>query len=222
VPPSLAREALVQSAAFLAVAAAILFGTAGSTDLWNFWAYLAVFAAVFIAALIVIDEDLIRERTRPGGARPPARLHLMTALVFVHLAVAGLDRGRFHWSDGVPPALVVVGLLLFALTNGTFLWSMRVNRYFSTAVRIQGDRGQTVVSAGPYALVRHPGYAAAFVMLPASGLALGSWLATGIALLGLPALLARTIGEDRMLRAELDGYEDYARRVRWRLVPGVW
>jgi protein-S-isoprenylcysteine O-methyltransferase Ste14 len=216
------RSAIIQSVLFLLVAGALLFGAAGRFDIWNFWCYLAIFAGVFMLSLATIDPSLIRERMRPAGRRTPMALYVATAGMFVELALAGLDRGRFHWSDTVPRALIVAGLVLFVLTNVAFLWIMRVNPYFSSAVRIQRDRGQTVISSGPYAWVRHPGYAAAFILMPANGLALGSWIAAAIALLGLPWLLWRTIGEDRMLRAELDGYEDYMRRVRWRLLPGVW
>jgi protein-S-isoprenylcysteine O-methyltransferase Ste14 len=216
------RSAAIQSVAFLVLTGALLFGAAGRIDLWNFWIVLAIFALVFVASLALLDADLVSERLRPGGRRRPVALYLATAGMFVEFGMAGLDRGRLHWTDTVPPALVVVASILFALGNAVALWAMWVNRYFSSVVRIQGDRGQRVIDTGPYAWVRHPGYAAAFIMLPANGLALGSWIATAIALLGLPWLVWRTIGEDRMLRADLEGYEDYARRVRWRLVPGIW
>jgi protein-S-isoprenylcysteine O-methyltransferase Ste14 len=215
------RAAIVQSLGFLLVSGAVLFGAAGRLDLWNFWAYLAIYAVVFAVSLATVDSELIRERMRPGGRRP-VRLYLVTILAFAHFAVAGLDRGRMHWSDAVPPSLVFAGLVLFVAANLAILWVIRFNRFFSSVARIQTDRGQTVVSSGPYAWVRHPAYAIGLVLLPASGLALGSWAATAVALLGLPLLLWRTIGEDRLLRAELDGYEAYARRVRWRLLPGVW
>ena len=216
------RAAAIQSAAFLALTGVLLFGAAGRIDLWNFWAYLAVMGGIFATSLVAIDPDLVRERMRPAGGRAPKGLYVMTAMMFFHFAIAGADRGRLHWSD-TTMAPMIVGLILFALANLAFIWIMRVNRYFSSVVRIQTDRGQKPVTTGPYAWVRHPGYAAAFVLLPASGLALGSWLAVAaIALTGLPLLLWRTIGEDRMLRAELEGYDDYARRVRWRLMPGIW
>ena len=143
-------------------------------------------------------------------------------VAIVHFAVAGFDRGRLHWSDTVPLRLEVAGLVLFALGNMASVWIVSVNPYFSSEVRIQKDRGQTVISTGPYAWVRHPGYAAGFVVLLASGPALGSWIATAVILAILPLLLRRTIAEDRLLRAELDGYQAYAERVRWRLLPGVW
>jgi protein-S-isoprenylcysteine O-methyltransferase Ste14 len=100
---------------------------------------------------------------------------------------------------------------------------MAVNRFFSSVVRIQSDRGQHVVASGPYAYVRHPGYLAGVVIILASGPALGSWLATALVIASsVPFLLYRAVTEDRVLQAELPGYGDYARRVRWRLLPGIW
>jgi len=216
------RSAIIQSVLFLFVAGAILFGTAGRIDIWNFWMVLAIYALVFVVSLVVIDDDLIRERMRPGGGRAPVAPYLATLVLLVELALAGLDRGRLHWSDGVTPGLMILGLVLFALGDGLTRWAMWVNRYFSSAVRLQQDRGQSVISRGPYAWVRHPGYAGALLLIPGSGLALGSWIALAVALLPVPWLVWRTVGEDRMLRTGLDGYADYARRVRWRIVPGLW
>jgi protein-S-isoprenylcysteine O-methyltransferase Ste14 len=102
-------------------------------------------------------------------------------------------------------------------------WAMAVNRFFSSVVRIQSDRGQYVVASGPYAYVRHPGYLAGIVIILASGLALGSWLAALLVIVSsLPFLLYRAITEDGVLQAQLPGYADYVGRVRWRLVPGIW
>jgi protein-S-isoprenylcysteine O-methyltransferase Ste14 len=100
---------------------------------------------------------------------------------------------------------------------------MRVNRFFSSVVRIQSDRGQFVVTSGPYAFIRHPGYVAGILVVFASGIALGSWLAAALLIVtSLPFLLYRAITEDRVLLAELPGYREYAERVRWRLIPGIW
>jgi protein-S-isoprenylcysteine O-methyltransferase Ste14 len=99
---------------------------------------------------------------------------------------------------------------------------MHVNRFFSSAVRIQRERGQHVVDDGPYRRVRHPGYSGAIPAMTASGLVLCSWLATALGALGSLWLLWRTFTEDRLLHAQLPGYKEYAERVRWRLLPGVW
>jgi protein-S-isoprenylcysteine O-methyltransferase Ste14 len=114
-------------------------------------------------------------------------------------------------------------LVATAAGFGLALWAMVVNRFFSSVVRIQTDRGQHVIDTGPYAIIRHPGYLAGIVIMIASGIALGSWLAELlIVVCSLPFLIYRAITEDRVLQAELPGYRDYAARVRWRLVPGVW
>jgi protein-S-isoprenylcysteine O-methyltransferase Ste14 len=97
------------------------------------------------------------------------------------------------------------------------------NRFFSSIIRIQTDRGQYIVDTGPYAVIRHPGYLGGIVFMLASGPALGSWLAGAfLVIMSLPFLLRRAINEDRILKADLPGYRDYATRVRWRLLPGVW
>jgi protein-S-isoprenylcysteine O-methyltransferase Ste14 len=159
---------------------------------------------------------------RPGGKNPPLSLRIFSLVLFMHWIVAGLDRGRFHWSDDVPGWLQ--GLCLFTVAAGyaLALWAMRVNPFFSSVIRIQTDRGHHVVTTGPYAFVRHPGYTAGILIIAASGPALGSWLATALVVFSLPFLLHRAITEDRILQVELAGYSGYAARVRWRLLPGIW
>jgi protein-S-isoprenylcysteine O-methyltransferase Ste14 len=216
-------SAYVQSAIFLILAAVSLFAAAGTIAILGFWLYLAILAAIIVASLLALDPGLLRERMRPGGQRPPLGLRLFTIVMFLQWIVAGLDRGRFHWSDGVPSWIQALGLIALAAGYVLCLWAMAVNRFFSSVVRIQSDRGQHVVASGPYAYVRHPGYLAGIVIILVSGLALGSWLAALLVIVSsLPFLLYRAITEDRVLQAELLGYADYARRVRWRLVPGIW
>ncbi|UQR62264.1 isoprenylcysteine carboxylmethyltransferase family protein [Bradyrhizobium sp. C-145] len=117
------------------------------------------------------------------------------------------------------------GICLFTVGSGyaLALWAMHVNRFFSSVIRIQSDRGQYVVTTGPYAFVRHPGYTAGILIIAASGPALESWLAAALVVIfSQPFLLHGTITEDRILHVELAGYSDYAARVRWRLVPSIW
>lgn len=213
----------VQSIIFWVLAAVALFGGAGSLDYPTFWAYLVIFAGVLVGSFVWIDPDLARERLRPGGQKPPMALRLFSGVLILHWLVAGLDRGRFHWSDSVPDWLQILSLILLALSYALSLWAMHVNRFFSSVVRIQSDRGQRVISTGPYAYVRHPGYLAGIVVMLTSGLALDSWLATAVLLApSVPFLMYRVVTEDRVLHEELAGYGDYAARVRWRLLPGVW
>src|SRR5215203_3921549 len=216
-------SAYFKAGLFLVAAAAALFGAAGTIAVPGFWAYLAIFAVVMIASFAVLDPDLLQERMRPGGKEPPLSLRVFSLVLFMHWIVAGLDRGRFHWSDNVPDSLQGVCLFTVAAGYALALWAMRVNRFFSSVIRIQADRGQHVISTGPYVFVRHPGYTAGFLIIAASGPALGSWLAAALLVLfSVPFLLYRTITEDQILRAELAGYSDYAARVPWRLLPGIW
>jgi protein-S-isoprenylcysteine O-methyltransferase Ste14 len=176
-----------------------------------------------VTATIAIDPDLAQERMWPGGQRLPSTMLLIGGLLpFLHFAAAGLDRGRLHWTDTVPPLLQVAALVLFSLGCLVALWAMHVNRFFSSVARIQQDRGQHVVDRGPYRIVRHPGYAAGLIVALTSGVALGSWLAAALGWIGVPLLLRRTIAEDRMLRAELPGYAQYSAHVRYRLIPALW
>ncbi|SRR5579884_1050653 len=216
-------RACLQSALFFLAAVIALFASAGTLRIATFWIYLAILAASLIASLLWLDRDLVRERMRPGGNKPPLGLRLFPALFLAHWAVAGLDRGRFHLTDFVPPWLQWLALAALAIGYALAFWAMAVNRFFSSVVRIQSDRGQYVVRGGPYACIRHPGYLAGIVIVLASGMALGSWLADALLVVCcLPFLLYRVLTEDRVLRAELPGYRDYAERVRWRLLPGLW
>src|SRR5580704_19333612 len=215
--------AYVQSIVFFVLAAAALFASAGTVALPSYWAYLGICAAVFVASFLLLDPDLARERMRPGGNSQPLGLKVFSGVLFAHWIVAGLDHGRFHWSDTVPAWLQWVSLVLLAAAYALCLWAMRVNRFFSSVVRIQSDRGHVLITAGPYAFIRHPGYFAGLIIVIASGLALDSWLATALLVaLSLPFLLYRAVIEDRILLAQLPGYPGYAARVRWRIIPGLW
>jgi protein-S-isoprenylcysteine O-methyltransferase Ste14 len=215
-------QASVQSLVFVIMLAATLFGTAGRFDIIEFWVYTAIVAAVSALSLTILDTDLMQERMRPGGRRIGRHFLPLIIIMFVHWAVAGLDRGHLHLSDEVKPVLEVMALVLFALAWIVFVWAMYVNRFFSSIPRIQSERGHTVISTGPYRFVRHPGYTAALLAAVTSGIALGSWISTFIAPIALALLVWRTVVEDQLLQRDLPGYADYAARVRYRLVPGVW
>jgi protein-S-isoprenylcysteine O-methyltransferase Ste14 len=216
-------SAYVQSAIFLLLAAAALFVSAGTLAVPSFWLYLAILGAFTIASLAALDPDLIHERMRPGGERPPLALNFVGLIPLATLILAGLDRGRLHWSDSVPPWLQAAGLVATLCGFAVCFWAIAVNRFFSSVARIQTDRGHHLVTNGPYRFIRHPGYGGAIILIVASGVALGSWLAVTLTIvLGIPPLLYRAVREDRMLLAQLAGYRDYAERVRWRVLPGVW
>jgi len=207
----------------VALVVGLLFLLAGRWDLPFLWAYAVVLAGLFAALILTVDPELLRERRSPGpgGEDRSARL-VLSALAVAHVVIALLDVGRFQWSPRVPPWLQASGLVLFAAAMATLVWAMAVNRFFSPVVRIQAERGHHLISAGPYRFVRHPGYAAMVVGLPASALALGSWWALLPAAAFAALILRRTRIEDPFLFARLPGYPAYAARVRCRLLPGVW
>lgn len=214
---------LLGGVVFVAVLGAILFGCAGRWDLPLFWTYLGVFAAGALVGPFLVDPSLIKERLRSGpGGQDYLAAVLVTPLWIGQHVVAGLDVGRFHWSDSVPLAVQVAGLVALTAALAVVLWAVAVNRFFSSVIRIQTDRGHHLVTGGPYRFVRHPAYAVSPFLFIGAGLALGSWLAALLGLLMFVPILRRAAQEDRVLREQLPGYADYARTVRYRLVPGVW
>ena len=122
----------------------------------------------------------------------------------------------------MPWWIVALGYLLFAAGYALSTWALAVNKFFEPSVRIQTDRGQKVIDTGPYRIVRHPGYAAGIPALVGIALALGSWWALIPVGISSALVILRTQWEDQTLQAELPGYKDYTRRVRCRLIPGVW
>jgi protein-S-isoprenylcysteine O-methyltransferase Ste14 len=216
------RFALLQCLGFCALIGVSLFGSAGRLNLPFFWAYLFVCIALFSIAGLVIDPELLRERVRPGGQPLKLRYYALILPPVAHWCIAGLDVGRFHWSDTVPTAGKIGGLAIFASGLALIVWAMRVNRFFSSIIRLQEDRGHRLITGGPYGWVRHPGYVAGLMFCLASGFALGSWLSMLPEIFCVPLLLRRTIAEDRFLKQNLKGYAQYAEIVRYRLMPGIW
>jgi protein-S-isoprenylcysteine O-methyltransferase Ste14 len=191
--------------------------------LLRFWIFGAVAMAFVMYVTSASDPTLMPERLRPAG--PTADRGALAAIrlfAAIGLTIALLDIGRFHWSDTVPPQLRAPAMVVYAAALFLIARAMVVNRFFSTAIRVQHDRGQVVVTSGPYAIVRHPGYLGMIVVVPAQALALGSWYALAPALVYSMLIARRASVEDRYLREHLDGYAAYAERVRYRIVPGVW
>ncbi len=224
--PSRLRIALA-FAGTLVVFGALLFLPAGRLDWVPGWLYMALVTAnagLTFAYLRRKNPELIEHRMRIGkGTKTWDKIWMgVFAAVFAGVyVVAGLDAGRFGWS-AMPPALWLLGFALFLPGAALVAWSMGVNPYFEKTVRIQSERGHRVIDTGPYRFVRHPGYVGFFGWLLSAPILLGSWWAGVPSLLAIVALVVRTALEDRTLRDELPGYADYARRVRFRLVPGLW
>jgi protein-S-isoprenylcysteine O-methyltransferase Ste14 len=175
---------------YLVAMGAVLFGAAGTLAVPMFWAYLTLFAVLCVgasAAVYLLSPDLVKERVRPGaGEQDRVTVRALNLLMFAQWLLAGLDVGRLHWSATVPFPLQVLGLIGFAMGLALTTWAMLVNRFFSSAVRLQPDRGQHVVTAGPYRVVRHPGYSGGQLLLLSIGLALGYRIAMAATLLIVP------------------------------------
>lgn len=203
----------------------IVSGLAGRWDLWNVWAYSTVSAVLLVFQTLVISvrsPALLKARMVDAGGS--VRLRADRAFVLLSILqwiCAGLDQ-HFHWSDFLPAAAVVIGLVLVSLSWALTTWSVWVNSFFSPAVRIPEERGQRLISEGPYAIVRHPGYLGIALSMFASALALNSLWSIIPAILYLWVTIRQTAIEDRMLADRLPGYPDYQTRVRYRLLPGIW
>ena len=214
---------ILASAAGLVCFGAAIFWVAGNWHLPFFWAVLGLYLAASVVGIIILDPDLVSERIRPGGKdADPWGPPILTFLCLVHYVIAAIDVGRLHISDNLPLVLQAPALVLCALGWVGLLWSMRVNRYFSSAIRLQKDRGQYVIKGGPYRWIRHPGYAFASLAFLCEGAALGSWLSVIPAIFIVIDLAYRTNLEERLLREELPGYTEYTQQVRFRWLPGVW
>jgi protein-S-isoprenylcysteine O-methyltransferase Ste14 len=191
------------------------------------WVYVGVLVAnQVITALLLIprNPELLAERAQSKGARDADRALAAVMALYGPLTtfiVAGLNM-RFGWPPPMPPALQISGLAVLVFGSLLTIWAMASNRFFYGVFRIDHSRGHTVASAGPYQAVRHPGYLGAILFSLATPLLLGSWWSLIPAGLTACAIIVRTALEDRALQVQLDGYPDYARQVRFRLVPGVW
>ena len=208
---------------FVAVCAVGVLGISGRWTDPMLLAYVAACGAALLFGTMIVPEGTARARWEPStpGADPWGAY--MFRVLFVSHVIAGtLDTGRFHLTDTVPLPVRIVGLVTFPLAFALTFWAAGVNRFFIPAVRIQDERGHHPVTTGPYAFVRHPGYAGMGWGVPLSGLALGSWTAVAFGVAMFLSVVRRVALEDKFVMASLPGYADYAARVRWRLFPGVW
>jgi protein-S-isoprenylcysteine O-methyltransferase Ste14 len=225
--PAQWRSIITRSVATLLILVLFLFVPAGGIRWARGWLFLLVVVILLGAAALYlwrINPEIFAARSRihPGTKRWDRILlgFLFPAMLAI-VPVAALDDGRFHWSR-MSWWFVGLGYFLLTIAMAITAWAQAVNRFFEPGVRIQTERGHHVVDTGPYAIIRHPGYFAACLLFPGIALALGSWWALIPAAFAALLIVIRTKWEDRMLHAELDGYAAYAKRVRFRLVPGVW
>jgi protein-S-isoprenylcysteine O-methyltransferase Ste14 len=208
----------------------VLFLSAGRLDWWEGWAYTAVALLVLVLSrslMIIKNPDMVRERAEAGqreDVKPWDKILLPATAIYgplISWIVAGLDK-RFSWTPDLPDHVQVIALCVIFAADMLGVWAMLVNRFFSSHVRIQTDRGHTVVSAGPYRVVRHPGYAGAILAWIAGPVFFSSYWVAIPSIIVIALTIIRTALEDRTLQQELPGYSQYADSVRYRLVPGLW
>jgi protein-S-isoprenylcysteine O-methyltransferase Ste14 len=222
-------KVLVEIGLLLLAFAAILFGSAGTLRWPSGWVFLTLFGILSIVVslwLARVDPALLEERMKPIFQREQKRWDRVfmggLAVVYVGwLVLIGVDARRMAWSD-VPLPIQALGALLLIGSYWGIAWVYRTNSFAAPVIKMQAERNQTVISNGPYAMVRHPMYAFGLLQFVGMPLMLGSWWGLAAVPPIILALAFRTLGEERMLRAELAGYQDYARRVRWRFAPGLW
>ena len=208
----------------------LLFVCAGDLGWWQAWVYSVLIVAAGVGGRILAERrhpGLMAERQSIEKFQDAKAwdkvLAPLTALSIGYplMIVAGLDH-RFGWSPVFPLWLILIGIFLIALGYAFSVWAFVENRFFTTVVRIQKERGHVVCDSGPYRIVRHPGYAGNILPLPGIVLALSSLWTLIPAAVALVIIVIRTALEDRTLQEELPGYQEYARRVRYRLFPGIY
>jgi protein-S-isoprenylcysteine O-methyltransferase Ste14 len=214
-------------AVFFVLIAAILFGAAGRLTWTWAWVYLGiciVFMLINGAIMLRTSPETIAERGHPTETKrwDKAVSGLYALAIYLALPlVAGLNV-RFGWTKEIQIAWHITGAVLLLAGLVLSAWAMIANAFFSTAVRIQSERGHTVCRSGPYRFVRHPGYVGFILQALSMPLLLGAWWALVPGFAAAILMGIRTYLEDRTLQAELPGYSDYALDVRYRLMPGVW
>jgi len=222
------RRLIVSTISSLLIIVLCLFIPAGTLAWFRGWLFLVVLVTASVVITLYlrrVNPDVIAGRVnRHQGTKRWDRILL--AIGFPTLMaipiLAALDDARFHWSH-LPWWGCVLGYALLITGMVGLTWAQSVNKFFEPTVRIQTDRGHRVIDTGPYAIIRHPGYVSAYPLFVGIPLALGSWWTALIpAILMVPMLVLKTLWEDQTLQAELAGYKEYAQRVRYRLIPGVW
>ena len=205
---------LIRWALITASLSALLVLAAGTTHIASIRHYLAVFSTLLLVTMFSVDPSLAEERVHPKAASIDDGLRFATGFLFlVTLAVAALSVGRLRTVFNVPTPLRGAALLAFTLSGSLQAWAMIVNPFFSPVVRLQAESGHRVITAGPYGFMRHPGYFSMLISIPASALAIGSFVALIPAIGFAWVIHQRTRIEDQFLKANLPGYAEYTQRV---------
>lgn len=184
-------------------------------------AYLAMYGTLRVAMALSSRKGLDAGETDTSCATLGARVPLLGSVLFLAtVTITALDCGRFHWSCALPAAARIASLVALTLSGSLHVWAIWVNPFFSPDLRIQSEH--RLATGGPYRFMRHPGYLAMLVAMPATAIALGSVVALLPALAYELLILRRVMREDDLLRKQLGGYAEYAGMVRCRIVPGLW
>jgi protein-S-isoprenylcysteine O-methyltransferase Ste14 len=205
-----------------------LFAAAGRLDWAMGWVYMGLnFLGLIVNMIVLVSKnpEVLAARAEITQEDTKKWDRVFTAaygpMLLIIAAVCGLDAGRFGWST-VPAWVQALSIALFIMAWTFSLWALVSNKYFETSVRIQDDRAHKTVTSGPYAIVRHPGYVGVILVYAATPPFLGSWWGLIPSAVLTLAFVLRTAWEDRTLLEELPDYPAYARKVRYRLLPGVW
>ncbi|HKK43108.1 MAG TPA: isoprenylcysteine carboxylmethyltransferase family protein [Bacteroidales bacterium] len=206
---------------------AILFISAGRADYWQGWVYVVISLIMFTLGYTLLkpESKLLAERSKPGKEVIKTDKIILGLSFLFSLTVyltAGLDSGRYHWSPDTGTGLTVTGIILTATGQFLFLLAQKQNKFFSSTIRIQTDRGHTVCDKGLYSVIRHPAYLGSEIQ------SMGFPLLTGSLWCYIPSIamivlsLIRTSVEDKILMKELPGYREYSRKTRYRMLPYIW
>ncbi len=216
---------LIRLSLVVVIWGAILFGISGHPDWLMAWLFIGIYLVTSVVTMFAIGPELRQERAsaiEKGFWWDKVIIGLATLGQFGTLIVAAFDM-RFGWTVGpIPLSLQIAGLVIMVSGLLVGIWAMLTNKYFSSAVRIQEDRAQAVVTNGPYRFVRHPSYVGFILFALAPPLIFGSLWAFIPAGILICTVIARTALEDKTLQEELAGYKAYAQKVRYRLLPGIW
>ncbi len=205
----------------------IIFFSAGKIDYWQGLLYAAIglTMAILNYTVLRIDRELSAERSKPGDGTKQwdkAILGLSLLATIAMYCVAGLDSGRNHWSPQFHWSLIALGAILTAVGQLLFLIAQKQNKFFSSTVRIQTERGHTVCDTGLYRVVRHPAYMGMLIQTVGFPLIFGSLWSIIPVSISVILLLTRTRLEDKTLKEELQGYTEYSKKTRYRIIPFVW
>ncbi len=221
------KKILIKGIIRLFIFLILLFLIAGRVTYWQGWVFSGVLMIQFMVGYPLFSNrmDLIKERLKPGPGMKWWDKIILAFFVISILAIfiiSPLDAGRFKWTTSLPMIAYVIAYLLYLISVIIFYWAMLVNRFFSSVVRIQKDRNQVVIQSGPYQFVRHPGYTGAILAFISLPLIFGSIVGFIPSAFSIILLVIRTYLEDITLQMEFDGYTEYAEKVKYKLIPGIW